>query len=143
MPMKRELKDKWLAALRSGEYLQGVGRLYAAGCCCGEYQGVGRLYAAADGYCCLGVLAKVAGLPIYNLDGDGDGEVDIDGIGVTQEEAKKNKYSPIWQLVVNPEFSPNNSVAPIDFDGLIEMNDSGKSFTDIADKIEKQIVAVD
>jgi len=42
--MKIEIADKWIAALRSGEYQQTVGRLYD-----------GR------GYCCLGVLCKILG----------------------------------------------------------------------------------
>ncbi len=38
--MKAELKAQWVAALRSGQYKQGVGYLHNQGC-----------------YCCLGVLA--------------------------------------------------------------------------------------
>lgn len=41
--MNQELKDKWVAALRSGEYTQGVHYMYAKG-----------------KYCCLGVLQEVA-----------------------------------------------------------------------------------
>lgn len=44
--MPCELGEKWLAALRSGEYKQGRGALYNAG---------------TKGYCCLGVLLSVAG----------------------------------------------------------------------------------
>lgn len=40
-----ELREKWVAALRSGEYKQGKG-----------------LLRHADEYCCLGVLCAVAGL---------------------------------------------------------------------------------
>ena len=42
--MTKELKKKWLDALRSGEYTQGRGRL--------RY---------ANQYCCLGVLCDVVG----------------------------------------------------------------------------------
>lgn len=45
-----EQKDVWTAALRSGEYAQGRGRLS------GEFLGGPR-------YCCLGVLEKVCGVP--------------------------------------------------------------------------------
>lgn len=48
--MTPELKAKWLTALRSGQYAQG------GGCFCRP---------ASDGtktYCCLGVLADIAGL---------------------------------------------------------------------------------
>lgn len=48
--MDRELRDKWVAALRSGEYEQGTGWLLKIG---------------DDGkkrYCCLGVLSEVCGV---------------------------------------------------------------------------------
>ncbi len=45
--MTPELKAKWVAALRSGEYQQ---------------QREGFLYREGKGHCCLGVLAEVAGL---------------------------------------------------------------------------------
>ena len=45
--MKAELKQKWVDALRSGDYEQGKGALLASG-----------------KYCCLGVLCEVSGLRI-------------------------------------------------------------------------------
>lgn len=46
--MKAELKAKWIAALRSGEYKQGMGGL--------------RRYVYGDVvYCCLGVVCEVMG----------------------------------------------------------------------------------
>jgi hypothetical protein len=44
--MKPEIKERWVAALRSGEYEQGVGYLNIAD------DGVNR-------YCCLGVLCDI------------------------------------------------------------------------------------
>lgn len=53
--MPRKLKEDWVAALRSGEYKQIPGSL------CGPADGeVGT----EMGYCCLGVLEKVAGVEI-------------------------------------------------------------------------------
>lgn len=43
----RELVQKWVAALRSGEYKQGRGRLHQA---------------KDNSFCCLGVLCEVAGV---------------------------------------------------------------------------------
>jgi hypothetical protein len=43
--MNKELKNKWLTALRSGEYKQAQGTLYDP---------------LNDSYCCLGVLACVS-----------------------------------------------------------------------------------
>lgn len=51
--MPKELLAKWLAALRSGEYKQGVGQLKSDG-----------------GYCCLGVLQMVT-----------DGNVEVEKYG--------------------------------------------------------------
>jgi hypothetical protein len=44
MKMPKELRDKWVSALRSGEYVQGTGALYNPRDC---------------SYCCLGVLEYV------------------------------------------------------------------------------------
>lgn len=44
-------QERWVKALESGEYQQGVGRLYRA---------------KTDSYCCLGVLCKV-----YNVSTEG------------------------------------------------------------------------
>jgi hypothetical protein len=45
-----ELKAKWTAALRSGEYVQGIKRLFNK---------------VDNTYCCLGVLCRVAGYDPY------------------------------------------------------------------------------
>jgi hypothetical protein len=46
--MDQKIKKKWIKALRSGEYEQGIGRLH--------YDGK---------YCCLGVLMAVQGASVY------------------------------------------------------------------------------
>lgn len=43
--MRKEIADKWVVALRSGEYKQGMG-----------------LLKKADKFCCLGVLCDISGL---------------------------------------------------------------------------------
>ena len=43
--MDKELKAKWVAALRSGEYRQAHGQLWDG----------------TDGYCCIGVLCRLQG----------------------------------------------------------------------------------
>lgn len=61
--MKRDLKAKWLAALRSGQYDQGTGMLRTLD----------------NKFCCLGVLLEIAGFPCVEdggscyryLNGDG------------------------------------------------------------------------
>lgn len=54
--MNSELKSKWTTALRSGKYAQCVGELYGS-----ETGGNGK------GFCCLGVLCKVVGMPNTKL----------------------------------------------------------------------------
>lgn len=46
MSMNREVKEKWVAALRSGKYVQGENALFSEG-----------------KYCCLGVLYEVMQIP--------------------------------------------------------------------------------
>lgn len=44
--LPQDIKDKWITALRSGEYKQATGILYDR---------------TKDSYCCLGVLGKICG----------------------------------------------------------------------------------
>ncbi len=103
-----ELRTKWLAALRSGEYAQGRGRLKNN----------------SDEFCCLGVACDVSGLgkwvcsprgmPAYLIEGDS-----VRGLGLPS--ALRYKLG----LTNDQE------------DELINYNDSDKmTFTQIADRIE-------
>jgi DNA-directed RNA polymerase subunit N (RpoN/RPB10) len=61
--MDKELKAKWVAALRSGEYQQGYATLYDSG---------------IDRYCCLGVLISVADVfdgPLQLMEADTSGSI--------------------------------------------------------------------
>jgi hypothetical protein len=58
--MKREIRDKWVAALRSGRYKQGRAVLKRNG----------------THYCCLGVLAEIEGL----FDGEAEGCGTVNGV---------------------------------------------------------------
>ena len=53
--MTKEFKDKWITALRSGEYKQGTEALYDN---------------FDNTYCCLGVACIVAGLTKESIDGE-------------------------------------------------------------------------
>ena len=55
--MRRELRDKWVKALRSGEYKQGRLRLRDI---------------KTNSYCCLGVLCMVDKAEIRDQDRDGE-----------------------------------------------------------------------
>jgi hypothetical protein len=70
--VKKELKKKWVKALRSGKYNQTTSSLK-------DY----------NSYCCLGVLCEVAGLK-FNEDGYYcRGLVAVDGGGLKATELKK------------------------------------------------------
>lgn len=131
MPMKIELKKKWLAALRSGEYKQCTSSLI-----CRAYDG------SAVAYCCLGVLAKVAGLNVISGEFTNDkGEIDdVDGVGDSPFDAFRNDYNPIWELAAE-HGSEEPPVKGMVLSEAIDMNDNDKSFIEIADYLETHLKA--
>lgn len=93
--MDKQKKDRWTAALRSGEFKQGRGRL-------------------RDGYghhCCLGVLCVLEEVPLSDTGYSSTG------------------YQPIYDLVGSRDHVSK----------LWRMNDDGRSFSKIADWIEKNV----
>lgn len=147
--MNQEIKARWVAALRSGEYPQAINRLRAEG-----------------GYCCLGVLCElaVADGVISNL-GMGEDDGFLYGINpegqMTGSEPETSdtvlpkaviEWAGIERIdggapVVTPDESwipkLNLSIPPKSLDEipheLAGLNDQGMSFTDIADIIEEQL----
>jgi len=93
--LTKKLKQKWIEALRSGNYTQGQGFL------CNDNK-----------YCCLGVLAKIAGL------------------------SSESSY-----LLINEKDVSYINGLPLDKQHkLADMNDNqGKNFKDIANFIEENI----
>lgn len=103
--MNRKLKLKWIKALRSGRYKQATSSLRQEGA-----------------YCCLGVLANVAGCR-----------------WLADEPILKGK-------AVGLRSDEGAYLSPVQFDissrtqkKLAEFNDDGKTFDEIADYIEKRI----
>jgi len=108
--MKQDIKDKWVAALRSGNYKQGTGELR-------KVKDDGCTY-----HCCLGVLAEVAGIKIRGL-----GTVSKDGDTSTD-------YQPLQDLI------DEDSDKKISTEHFYILNDREKlSFDKIADRIEKEL----
>lgn len=111
--MNPELKAKWIAALRSGEYEQTTGAL----CRIGEDDGKPR-------YCCLGVLLEVLGVPSEQIElrrayQDEDGFYNRWG---ALSEGQTDKYGVHNQTT------------------LMDMNDDDQqSFAQIADYIEENL----
>lgn len=101
--MNPEWKEKWIKALRSGEYEQGRNRL------------------RRDGkYCCLGVLC------------------DISGMGKWEENTYMGSESVLpYELA---EKMGITQWGDLSFGiTLTHLNDTGRSFGDIADTIERSL----
>lgn len=98
--LPQEFKEKWIAALRSGEYKQDKGALQTN-----------------NGYCCLGVAAHLCGYMEDKL---------MNNIGVLTRRTFANiPDGLLYATAIQQE--------------LIEMNDEGKTFNEIADYIEQNL----
>jgi hypothetical protein len=135
--MDADLKAKWVEALRSGEFKQAQGTLHDA---------------KHDSYCCLGVLCKVAGAEWGECEKEVEGD---DGYYI-----KTFSHVPVkdGQLLGNTDDEELEKWACKKFGipdqvVLIAMNDGlgkegqehyqpAKTFSEIADYIEKNFVAV-
>lgn len=113
MAMDKDVKAKWLEALRSGKYEQGAGYLEKAGC-----------------NCCLGVLARVQGLPA-ELD-----KYSQDTVKFEFPDYGKGGGSPSLIAMPPDGFS---GLDMDDMNRLAELNDTGHSFEYIADYIERNM----
>lgn len=121
--MTQVQKDQWLVALRSGEYQQARGEL----CALDEAGDV-------NGYCCLGVLAK----SVFEIDNMPLNEGSwLEDIGLERVFGPADAGYGFLYGVKRPESWTNIQRA------LAALNDNGKSFTEIADFIEKNISACD
>lgn len=115
--MNQEVKEKWVAALRSGEYEQGRGYLNRG-----------------EQFCCLGVLCEVAitagvDLPKARLD---NGTTKYGGNHTVLPSAVRD-WSDLPSLLGDM----------VSISGKLEKlaghNDDGRSFVQIADAIETQL----
>lgn len=116
--MNPEIKAKWVAALRSGEYKQGRDVLRTED----------------DAYCCLGVLCDLAAR-------EGVGEWDPSYGHFVSGVADIGYALPPTGVV---EWAGLGGVCPyVEVDGdhpaLSSLNDTGRTFGEIADLIEAQL----
>ncbi len=110
--MNTELKQKWLAALRSGDYKQTKSCLHNK-----------------DGYCCLGVLCDISGIGHWDQNKEVHGEIPY--------VASNGKR---WFSIAPTEVKQAVAADSVDsavWAGVIDMNDEGKTFAEIADYLEK------
>ena len=99
--------DQWMAALRSGKYQQIQETL----------MGVSEF--GETGYCCLGVLNNLFYLGPMEVESPNENGLTFEGHDIT--------YNHIIKFTQDPKIS---RIA-------MEMNDKGKSFSEIADALEE------
>jgi hypothetical protein len=126
---REETLADWLAALRSGKYKKGEGRLC-------------RLSSTGEGhYCCLGVLCEIVGVPghLNALNGSSVKMFEVDGHQdmsylpqpVADAMGLRNRQGTVG-LMPSVRFKDQT------YEGLANLNDSavGITFNDIANIIE-------
>lgn len=109
--MNKELRDKWITALRSGEYKQGQSALRTS-------------TKHGDRYCCLGVLADI-------VDSKGWRRKLFPGLDWTIHRTESGRLNKTLRHRIRLDVEIENQ--------LIDMNDNGKRFKTIANWIEKNI----
>jgi hypothetical protein len=120
--MDQLIKQKWVAALRSGDYKQGRGALRTGS--------VGALE-----YCCLGVLCEIA------LKETGEGVWDYNSF--IFRESRDMSYVPdkVKEWAGMSSSNPNiygMLIGSAKVNSLAGANDLGLTFEEIADIIEKE-----
>lgn len=107
--MKKEIMEKWVSSLRSGEYKKGTGELRSNGA-----------------YCCLGILTD-----LYQKD-TGDILRDWD-----EAETTKTLIALVVRLWAGISLG-SSSVLRYEPDSLAYQNDNDKTFDKIANRIETE-----
>lgn len=137
--MNPEVKSKWVARLRSGEYAQGSGYLNQA-------NGNG-----GREYCCLGVLCEIAREEGVIPDPKEAGDIlDYGGISPEELSVPQPRFGmqfPPPEVVkwaglseYDPHIEYEHDLYEETIEGtLSELNDEGRTFDEIADLIEKQL----
>jgi hypothetical protein len=128
--MKKEIAEKWIAELLSGKYQQGTGKLRGGN---------------DDRYCCLGVLCEIAAAegiakrskhPFHDRYYYGDNPD-------TGDSDTKHNHSTVLPEAVKEWAGMKDDCGkygePGSYGYLTSHNDSGMSFKQIAEIIEKNI----
>lgn len=114
--MNPEVKTRWTQALRSKYYKQGRGNLKNS----------------KNELCCLGVLATIQGVPSKLVNDTNYYEFDFNPV---EDREFPHKY--LCSAFPTYEWMRAFGLEPIIASKLAQMNDSGASFEEIADKIEE------
>jgi len=127
--MNPDIKQRWLTALRSGEYQQGQGALRR------------RKQEGPDELCCLGVLCEIAVAdqvipePVYTT---GDACYEYANGDHHMPEPSVLPY-PVRDWAGLPDTNPNVMEQDGTVASLAELNDHDYTFAQIADLIENQL----
>jgi len=114
--MNPQIKQKWVDALRSGEYQQTKGRLHDE-----------------NGFCCLGVLCD-----LYGKENNVEWVIsEYFGRYMFQNEGADLPFSVIKWSGIADSGPPSDDQMCIGT--LAALNDGGSTFNEIADVIEKQL----
>lgn len=118
--LPKAFKEKWLKALRSGEYEQGHGYLRTS----------------ANHFCCLGVAGDLHNNETWQIPDNEYAVYRTAGGGVemlVRGDVPDNVYDALNQ------FYPDHGVATTITARLASMNDTRRSFAEIADWIEEHL----
>jgi hypothetical protein len=120
-----EIKARWIAALRSGQYRQGTGALC-------------RLDESGDpSYCCLGVLTRLAEDDGVVRTDDRDAKSDLSGKLWFVDTDNATGTSAFYLTPAVRRWSGLTGHNPTAGGFLLtHLNDEGYTFAEIADKIE-------
>jgi len=116
--MNETIKTKWVAALRSSEFKQGKNTLKMG-----------------DEYCCLGVLCELYRREVGGAEWE---------LSQSCETGTVDTFLGKWDKPAEPvrtwaEMLEANPEIPAFQTSLTELNDTGKTFSEIADIIEKYL----
>ncbi len=118
--MNKKIKAKWIEALRSGKYKQTKEVLHDG-----------------DGFCCLGVLCEVLGIPKYY--GEESGRWWFYSNNRREYEVLPADIAKDMGLTVDGALAEPVAFAGAELNDLAHLNDRGADFIFIADVIEKQL----
>jgi len=116
--MNKEIKEKWVKALRSGEYKQG----------CDYLKQEGLVYR----YCCIGVLVDIG------LEGEWR-EVLSSGKYKFYPAGENKDGTTFYEFINGQKYLDKLSITMGQQKALADMNDNGTPFCQIADWIEKNL----
>jgi hypothetical protein len=126
--MNSQVKEKWIAALRSGEYSQGDGKLRSD-----------------KGFCCLGVLCDLYAQEPFTQGWKFNGEYEESPLPMDywyfdgESEFLPESVMKWAGLEANcPEVAVDTDEDVV-YDLIANLNDTGYSFSTLADIIEKQL----